>query len=198
MIPVYEEKQKGDKLVRKVRLVADGRQHRIHGETYSATPSREELLILLHIIACKGWEYFHLDEVRAFLNADRKDKDKIYCKFRGDPLFYEIIKAVYGLKTASHDHQATVIKKLVEQMGFTRLSMCNCIFIKEDEQGRKLIVYVYVADFLLTGTDLCAMSKLITDFWKLSKRTIGFITSWSEDRPAVNSCSNNRSNNRTD
>ena len=43
MIPVYEEKIKNGKLVRKLRLVADGRNHIKHGNTYSPTPSREEL-----------------------------------------------------------------------------------------------------------------------------------------------------------
>jgi len=99
MIAVYEEKIKEGKLVRKVRLVADGRKHLIHGETFSATPSREEFLILLHTIACKDWDFYHLDEIRAFLNAERQDKEKIYAKFSGSPEYYEIIKAVYGLKT---------------------------------------------------------------------------------------------------
>ena len=44
MIPVYEEKIKNGKLVRKLRLVADGRNHIKHDNTYSPTPSREELL----------------------------------------------------------------------------------------------------------------------------------------------------------
>mmetsp|Transcript_12480 Transcript_12480/g.17048 ORF Transcript_12480/g.17048 Transcript_12480/m.17048 type:complete len:220 (+) Transcript_12480:1964-2623(+) len=55
MISVYEEKVKNGELVRKVRLVADGRYHRNHGPTYAPTPSREELLILLHICAARDW-----------------------------------------------------------------------------------------------------------------------------------------------
>ena len=53
-------------LVRKVRLVADGRQHHIHGPTYTATPNREECLILFHIFAHKDWDYYTMDEKRAF------------------------------------------------------------------------------------------------------------------------------------
>jgi hypothetical protein len=67
MFAVYEEKIKDDKLVRKVRLVCDGRNHHQHGPTYSPTPSREELLVLLHVFAANDWEFYHLDEVRAFL-----------------------------------------------------------------------------------------------------------------------------------
>jgi len=46
LFPVNEEKWKEGVLVHKVRLVADGRTHHHAGDTYSATPSREELFIL--------------------------------------------------------------------------------------------------------------------------------------------------------
>ncbi len=69
MHPVYEEKLKEGKVVRKVRLVINGRNHTKHGNTYSPTPSREEFLILLHIIATLDFDYWHLDEKRAFLTA---------------------------------------------------------------------------------------------------------------------------------
>jgi len=149
--------------LRKVRLVADGWQHIVHGATYSATPSREELLILLHVIAVKDWEYYHLDEIRAFLNADRSDKAKIYAKFTGDPNYHEIVKSVYGLKTASHDHQLTVINKLVEQM-------CSCTFVKEEADGL-FIVYVYVDDFLITGDVHDKLKQFIESFRKITSTT---------------------------
>ena len=49
MLPVYEEKIKDGKVVHKVRLVVNGKHHNQHGPTYSPTPSRDELLVLLHI-----------------------------------------------------------------------------------------------------------------------------------------------------
>jgi hypothetical protein len=58
MLAVYEEKLKDDSIVKKVRLVADGRKHTKVGLTYSPTPSREEFLILLHVIAAMGWDYY--------------------------------------------------------------------------------------------------------------------------------------------
>jgi hypothetical protein len=51
MHPVYKEKLKEGKVVTKVHLVINGRNHTKHGNTYSPTPSRKEFLILLHIIA---------------------------------------------------------------------------------------------------------------------------------------------------
>ena len=67
MLPVYEEKIKDGKVVHKVRLVANGKHHTQHGPTYSPTPSREELLVFLHICATLDCDYYHLDEKRAFV-----------------------------------------------------------------------------------------------------------------------------------
>ena len=83
LFPVYEEKMRDGELVFKVRLVCDGRTQYNHGNTYSATPSREELLILIHIIAVFDWEYAHVDENRAFLNSDKRPGGDVFTKFRG-------------------------------------------------------------------------------------------------------------------
>jgi len=81
LFPVYEEKLKEGEWVYKVRLVADGRTHHHAGETYSATPSREELFILMHIIAALDWDYAHIDEIRAFLEAPYQGEKKAFVKF---------------------------------------------------------------------------------------------------------------------
>jgi hypothetical protein len=60
MLAIYEEKIKDGQLVRKVRLVANGRQHFNHGPTYSPTPSREEAFILLHYFASNQYDFFHV------------------------------------------------------------------------------------------------------------------------------------------
>jgi hypothetical protein len=66
---IYEEKLREGVEVRKVRLGADGRAHRPVGPTYAATPSREEFLILIHMIANEDWDWVHVDECRAFIGA---------------------------------------------------------------------------------------------------------------------------------
>ena len=69
LFPVFEEKLKEGKTVYKVRLVGDGRSQQHAGATYSETPSREEFRILMHLIGRNGWDFYHSDEKRAFLNA---------------------------------------------------------------------------------------------------------------------------------
>jgi hypothetical protein len=41
--------------------IKEGKTQYNHGNTYSATPSREDLLKLIHIIAVNDWDYAHAD-----------------------------------------------------------------------------------------------------------------------------------------
>ena len=150
LLSVYEEKIKDGVLVRKVRLVADGRHHNKHGPTYAATPSREELLMLFHIFASDDMDYYFLDEVRAFLSAARQDDIVTYAKLSGDSKFYQILNALYGMKTASRDHQLGVRDKL-EKLGFKRLMMSSSIY-KYQVDGVLILVFVYVDDFIFGAT----------------------------------------------
>ena len=162
MIPVYEEKIKEGKLVRKVRLVVNGKHHKKHGSTYASTPSREEFLILMHLFAVLDCEFYHIDENRAFLNAPKLDQIKTIARIPGDPSFYEILNALYGLKTSSHDYQEKNIKRM-EQISFTRLHLCSSIYYKF-EAGKLCIAYSHVDDFVFGGTDDTFTQQQIKDF----------------------------------
>ena len=169
LIAVYEEKIKDGVKVRKVRLVADGRRHTKHGSTYASTPSREELFTLLSLFATEDMDYYHVDEVRAFLSAPKLDQHNTYVKFSGDSKFYKILNALYGLKTASHDHQQTVIDKL-ELLGFKRCGMCSCIYVWREDDFL-IITYVYVDDFIFGGNHNLKTMEMISEFRKLSNTT---------------------------
>ena len=169
IIPVYEEKIKNGQLVRKVRLVADGRFHTKHGQTYSPPPSREELFILLHIFAACDMDYYFIDEVRAFLNAKKRDNIITLAKFSGDPKYYEIVNALYGMKTASADYQNVVMERLLS-LGFKRLSMCNCIYAWYSE-GNTVLVYDYVDDFVFGGNSTEVTFRKLSEFRAIVKTT---------------------------
>lgn len=169
LIPVYEEKMKEGDLVRKVRLVADGRQHTKHGPTYAPTPSRSELFTLLHLFATHNLDYYHVDEIRAFLSAKRQDEHIVFARLRGDPHYWKILNALYGMKTASRDHQIATIKKLLE-LGFEPCPMCTCIYLYRRE-GVFIVVYVYVDDFIFGGKTTKAVSDKIGDFRTLANTT---------------------------
>jgi Reverse transcriptase (RNA-dependent DNA polymerase) len=164
LFPVYEKKVKEGKVVHKVRLVGDGRTHYHAGDTYSATPSREELLILLHVAAGLGWHYVHLDEKRAFLKAPYQGENRAFTKLKDDNQFYEILGALYGLKTAPRDYQAFVSSRLLA-LGFRRLMLCSCIYVYI--QGTSIVLlYDYVDDFIVFGSDLPTLELWVMEFRK--------------------------------
>jgi Reverse transcriptase (RNA-dependent DNA polymerase) len=152
MIPVYEQKEKEGQIVHKVRLVVDGRNHKPSSPTYSATPSREELLVLLQVIASQDWDFYCTDEKRAFLKAPRQDGASVFLRIQGLEEYFKAINAIYGFKTASRDYSDHVHDRM-SALGFTRLSLCSCIYTKR-HQGQVIFVYTYVDDFLLTGNNL--------------------------------------------
>jgi hypothetical protein len=166
LLAVYEEKIKEGKLVRKVRLVADGRHHHKHGPTYAATPSREELLMLVHIFASQDMDYYFTDEERAFLKADRRDNYLTFARLSGDSKVYQILKALYGMKTASRDHHLSVRDRLV-QLGFTRLTVSSSIY-RLYEDGILILVYVYVDDFVFGAACTAKCLEKIREFEKLA------------------------------
>ena len=169
MLPVYEEKIKDGKVVHKVRLVANGKHHNQHGPTYSPTPSREELLVFLHICATLDCDYYHLDEKRAFLTATKKDDFVTLARIAGDPSYYHILKALYGLKTSPHDYNAEVQERM-HKLGYLRLHICSSIYYIYDN-GKLLLVYVYVDDYVFMGTDGTFTLAEITKFRTLFNTT---------------------------
>lgn len=151
LFPVYEVKERDGKTVYKVRLVGNGRTHFTHGNTYSAVPSRDEFFVFLDTVASEGWTWVHLDEKRAFLKAKRNDANMILAKIQRTEEFYEVINALYGLKTSTLDHQLHVAKRL-EALGYKRLGMCSSIYMKTG--GNDLVLmFVYVDDFFMTSNN---------------------------------------------
>ena len=83
-------------------------------------------------------------------------------KFRGGRQYYEILGALYGLKTAPRDYQEEVARRL-ESIGFTRLVMCSCIYIMQ--RGNDIvIIYDYVDDFIFTGNRRALTEEMIQKF----------------------------------
>jgi hypothetical protein len=170
LFPVYETKEKDGVMVDKVRLVGDGRTHYSAERTYAATPSREEFLLLMHLIATFSWTYYHVDEIRAFLNAKYSGGTKpVVTKFRGGNEYFKVEGALYGLKSSPRDYQEKVVSRLTE-LGFRRLTMCSCIFVCR--QGNNVIfIYDFVDDFIITGNDDTSIQKKIEEIRQLATTT---------------------------
>jgi hypothetical protein len=92
--------------------------------------------MFLDMIAREDQEWVHVDEDRAFL-------------MRGDPSFYQILRALYGLKTSTRDHAESAGVRLAS-LGFKRQGMCTNLFEKITIVGGQAfitIVYQYVDDY---------------------------------------------------
>jgi hypothetical protein len=163
MLAVYEEKIKDGIIIKKVRMVANGKQHKNHGPTYSPTPSREEFLIIMHLCASNNWDYYWLDEQRAFLTANRNDERPVYVKFQGDSEIYGVQKALYGTKDASRDYHIKVDSIMYEKLLCEKLHMCSCIYIKCQE-GNIVIIFDHVDDFVFTGNNNQYTLEVIKEF----------------------------------
>ena len=163
LFPVYEEKMRDGERVFKVRLVCNGQTQYNHGNTYSATPSREELLILIHIIAVYDWDYAHVDESRAFLNSDKRPGGDVFTKFRGSKEYFQILGALYGLKTSPKDYQDHVARRFM-LWGYKRLKMCSCIYVYISDNDRIVIVFAFVDDFIFTGNDPKLVEEKLVEF----------------------------------
>ena len=167
LFPVYESKVRDGKQLYKVRLVADGRRHSTAGPTYSSTPSREEFLMFIDMIARQEWEWCHVDENRAFLNADRLDQIPLFARLKGEKDWFQIVRALYGLKTSTRDHSIAAAVRL-ENLGFVRRGMCTNIFerITVTDEGELLhvIVYQYVDDYFFAGNTRDAVERVVAGF----------------------------------
>jgi hypothetical protein len=170
LFPVYERKIKDGKEVHKVRLVGNGKTQYNAGATYSPTPSREEFLLLLHIVATLDWEFVHVDEIRAFLNATYKGESKVFARLAKQKQYYEVVGALYGLKTSPRDYHIQVVNRLRE-LSFEPLHTSSCIFIRRLDDGRIVIVFDFVDDFIVTGSDKECIDDFINSFRKIVNTT---------------------------
>lgn len=165
LFPVYEEKIRDGKLVRKVRLVGDGRTHHTAKHTYSETPSREEFLVFLHLIASRDWEWCLIDESRAFLNARRQDMAPLYARIRGSPEFWKVLGALYGLKTSTRDHSDLADRRL-KDLGYVQCDIYKGIYVRVTTNGISF-VFRYVDDNFFAASTREHLQFCIDEFRKI-------------------------------
>ena len=128
LFPIYEEKIREGITVFKVRLVADGAKQTAVSGVFSATPSKEEFNVLMQIIASYDMDLAFLDELTAFLNAEKEEKEEIILKFRGDSKKDRVLKALYGLRNSPKNY---FIKLRADLMGLWLIPKHMARFLPE-------------------------------------------------------------------
>ncbi len=165
LFPIYEKKLKAGVEVFKVRLVCNGKTQFSAENTYSPTPTRVELFILMAVVATYDWECAHLDEIRAFLSSTYKGNVPVVAMIKGLPGRYRVRGALYGLRSSPRDYREEVLKRLTK-MGFERIAMSQCVFTR-----RGVIVYEFVDDFVLVGAEESLVKEVISEYRGMAETT---------------------------
>ena len=153
---------------RKARFVADG--HRVEtpaSVTYSTVVSRDSVRILLLAAALNGLEVKGCDVQNAFLSADNLERHWM----RAGPEFgpeqgkiFIVVRALYGLKSASAAFRAFMAKRL-DEVGFISTPADPDVWMRPavkpgtstSENFYYEYVMMYVDDILAISTDATAV-----------------------------------------
>lgn len=164
---VLKKKYCDGKVRYRARLVAKGFTQRPgvdYQETFSPVIRHSTLRYLFALSVQLNMDITHLDVTTAFLNGHLKEN--IFMQL---PECFPIAdcnkvlklkKAVYGLKQASlawYDR----VKETLCNLGYVKSKIEPCVFMKNCNNGKKVIVGIYVDDFLIFSNDNCETDSLI-------------------------------------
>jgi hypothetical protein len=119
------------------------------------------------------WDFYHIDEDRAFLNAKKQDENVRLAKFRGSSDFFEVLGTLYGTRDASRDYDDSSSEKLIN-LGFKRLHLCSCIYYRYEEHiddnnnvvQAIIFIYKFVDDLIIGGNFNDPTVSFINNFRK--------------------------------
>ena len=117
----------------------------------------------MQIIASYDMDFAFLDELRAFLNAEKEEKEEIILKFRGDNKKYRVLKALYGLRNSPRNYFNKVKARLLS-LGFQPLTTgSRCIYykIEGEEVPNMVLVFHHVDDFLVAAFTMEGLEDLL-------------------------------------
>jgi Reverse transcriptase (RNA-dependent DNA polymerase) len=164
----------GENFRRKARYCADGHKTRAPASvTYSTVVSRDSVRRLLTIAALNDLKVLGADVQNVFLTAPNKEK----CWMVTGPEFgpdegktFLVVRALYGLKSASFSFQSFMAEKLVE-LGFQSSLVDPDVWllaaIKSDGEEYYEYVLMYVDDILAISDDPETILRAVQTTFKL-------------------------------
>ena len=84
-----------------------------------------------------------------------KGKEGLVCRLK---------KSLYGLKQAPRQWYRKFDSFMLEH-GFQRLEVDHCVYIKRYDQGKYIILLLYVDDMLIVGHDKNKINRSKKYFW---------------------------------
>ena len=168
----------------KARLVVKGYAQQPgvdFGDTFAAVARHDTIRLLIALAAKNKWKMFHLDVKSAFLNGDLEeeifvDHPQGFEVARKEGMVYKLYKALYGLKQAPKAWYSKIDSYLVE-CGFRRSENEATLYTRKDEEGKFLIVSLYVDDMLVTGSDEMQISNFKSEMERVFEMSdLGLMT----------------------
>lgn len=152
--------EKGEVDKYKARLVAKGYSQR-HGidynEVFAPVARWDTIRTILALATHKGWYVYQLDVKSAFLHGELNeavfiDQPQGYEKQSEEHKVYKLRKALYGLKQAPRAWYSRIEAYFIKE-GFEKCYCEHTLFVKSGDEGKVLIVSLYVDDLIFTGND---------------------------------------------
>ncbi|KAL0433268.1 UNVERIFIED_CONTAM: Retrovirus-related Pol polyprotein from transposon TNT 1-94 [Sesamum latifolium] len=165
---VYKTKlnEKGEVDKYKARLVTKGYKQEFgvdYKEVFAPVARHDTIILVIALVARNSWPIFQLDVKSTFLHGDLQEKVFIkqppgYVKLECENKVYRLKKALYGLKQAPRAWYSPIEAYFLRE-GFQKCPYEHTLFVKLGEDGKMLIVCLYVDDLIYTGNDVAIFEK---------------------------------------
>ncbi|CAL2246283.1 unnamed protein product, partial [Prunus armeniaca] len=162
----------------KARLVAKGYAQKPgidYNETFAPVARLNTIRTLIALATQKGWKLFQLDVKSAFLNGVLKEE--VYTEQpegfevkAGSHKVYKLKKALYGLKQTPRAWYSEIDTYLAS-CNFKRSTSEATLYTKTDEEGKLIIVSIYVDDIVYTGNSNALLSEFKRDMMQKYEMT---------------------------
>ena len=162
----------------KARLVAKGYAQKPgidYNETFAPVARLDTIRTLIALAAQKGWKLFQLDVKSAFLNGVLEEE--VYTEQpegfevkTASHKVYKLKKALYGLKQAPRAWYSEIDTYLTS-CNFKRSTSEATLYTRTDEEGKLIIVSIYVDDIVYTGNSNALLSEFKRDMMQKYEMT---------------------------
>ncbi|VVA34051.1 Hypothetical predicted protein, partial [Prunus dulcis] len=161
--------KKGEVDKHKARLVAKGYKQK-HGidykEVFAPVARHDTIRLVISLAAQNSWQIFQLDVKSEFLHGNLQEEVYIdqppgYERKGKEEKVFKLKKALYGLKQAPRAWYSRIDAHFAK-LGFHKCPFEHTLYVKTEEEGKILMVCLYVDDLIFTGSD----AKMFDEFKK--------------------------------
>ena len=163
---IYKIKHKSDGSLDKykARLIAKGFTQAYgidYKETFAPVAKMNTIRVLLSLAVNHSLPLFQMDVANAFLQGDLEEE--VYMEVppgfsHQDNKVCKLKKAIYGLKQSPRAWYAKLSSTLLDH-DFKKCNSDSSLFVKK-QNGKIIIVLVYVDDIIITGNDLNLINQV--------------------------------------